>query len=139
MQPLAVHISLDLVGLIPWRPHCLLCYYSSWLQNGYTAALELADSSKTVPLDIVDSNTEAVRTALSRAVAEKTMKLGDFDINKVIVMSSGPNYTTNVILQTRPTMDVKTATAVAGFVEKELLSHDPRLKTFWSSTLTQTL
>lgn len=97
-------------------------------KNGYTAALELADSSKTVPLDIVDSNTEAVRTALSRAVAEKTMKLGDFDINKVIVMSSGPNYTTNVILQTRPTMDVKTATAVAGFVEKELLSHDPRLK-----------
>lgn len=97
-------------------------------KNGYTAALELADSCKTVPLDVVNSNTEAVQTALTRAIAQKTIRLGDFDINDVIIMSSGPNYTSSVLLKTRPLMDVKTATTISRFIEKELLAHDPRLK-----------
>lgn len=102
--------------------------YPGWLQNGYTAALELADSSKTVPLDVIDANTEAVRTALTRAVAHKTIKLGDFDINNVTIMSSGPNYSSSVTLKTYPTMDTKTATMISRFIENDLLARDPRLK-----------
>lgn len=97
-------------------------------KNGYTAALELADSSKTVPLDVIDANTEAVRTALTRAVAHKTIKLGDFDINNVTIMSSGPNYSSSVTLKTYPTMDTKTATMISRFIENDLLARDPRLK-----------
>lgn len=40
-------------------------------KNGYTAALELADSCRTVPLDIIDANTQAVQTALTRAGSQK--------------------------------------------------------------------
>lgn len=97
-------------------------------KNGYTAALELADSCRTVPLDIIDANTQAVKTALNRAVSQKTIKVGDFNVNDVIVMSSGPNYSTNVTLKTYPTMDVKTATMISRFIEKDLLARDPRLK-----------
>lgn len=97
-------------------------------QNGYAAALELADSSRTVPVEIIDSNTQAVKTALTRAVADGTMKMDDFDINNILVMSSGPNYVTLVELKTAPTMAVNQTVNVSRFVEEELLAHDPRLK-----------
>ncbi|VVT47446.1 uncharacterized protein SAPINGB_P001715 [Magnusiomyces paraingens] len=97
-------------------------------QNGFAAALELADSSTTVPHEIIETNTHAVKTALTQATAEGAMNLGDFDIHKILVMSSGPNYITQVELKTAPNTSIAKSANVTTFVERELLAHDPRLK-----------
>lgn len=97
-------------------------------RNGYTAALELTDNTNIVPLEIIESNTEAAKSALTQAAAHGTMKIDEFDIHNILVMSSGPNYVTQVELKTLPNMNIKKSVEVANFVEKELLAHDPRLK-----------
>lgn len=122
-------------------------------RNGYAAALELADSTKTIPEELYEQNREAAEVALTKAVStlnkqNVSLKHGDFEIYNILILSSGPNYTVqvdiksnsnnnqstsstgieNTFKQSSQEISVSKFTKVSEIIQKEMLSHDPRLK-----------
>lgn len=99
-------------------------------KNGKAAAMELADCTISVEPSIVDAHRDAVLSVLAQQVAQSNGKvsIGDFDINKISLMPSGPNFISEIQLKTSTEMPTSKSVTAALFVEKNMLETDRRLK-----------
>lgn len=110
--------------------------------TGKSAAMELADCIVSVDPSKVDAHIASVNFVLAQQVAESKgqVAVGDFDVHKVVLMPSGPNYISDIQLKTRSNMPTISSVTASLFVETKLLEMDKRLKRVTVSVIdTETL
>lgn len=102
--------------------------------SGKSAALELADCIQAVDSELLEAHKESIKSVLAEQVANSRgnpggpYKIGDFEINKVALMPSGPNFVSEIELKTSATMSTGRSVATAHYVEENLPKTDKRLK-----------
>lgn len=98
--------------------------------NGKAAALELADCVRSVDPSILEAHRAQVQSILAEQIAQSKglVSVGDYDVHKVALMPSGPNFVSEIQLKTRPEMSTISSVTAAFFVEEKMLQADKRIK-----------
>lgn len=99
-------------------------------RNGKAAALELADSTVAVNENLLEAHKAKAESILAEQVAlsKGQISVGDFEVHKVSLMPSGPNFVSEIQLSTRPNMPTVQSVTAALFLENRILQTDKRVR-----------